>query len=80
MAKKQSFADKASKRVFVINCPSCGNDVQFIKIVKPEAGENGSYKMRAINMGVIDCKNPDDPKCVCRTHDKVKPEKEVFSA
>ena len=54
MAKKQSFADKVSKKRFTMNCPVCKQPINFIKYVKAERSENG-WKFRTTNVGVCKC-------------------------
>lgn len=78
MAKKQSFADKASKKAFVKVCPACENPVQFIKIVKPIEGKNGAFKLKEQNIGVCDCKKADDPNCIVNQVNIFR-ESEVFN-
>lgn len=55
MAKKQSFADKSSKKAHTMTCPTCQETIQFIKHVKAVRGENGAWKFRAQNVGVCKC-------------------------
>jgi hypothetical protein len=54
MAKKQSFADKASKKKHVINCPICESPINYIKFVKAVRTGNG-WKFRTTNIGVCKC-------------------------
>ena len=54
MAKKQSFADKASKKVHGVICPICETNLQYIKHVKAIKTENG-WKYRTLNVGVCKC-------------------------
>ena len=54
MAKKQSFADKASKKRHVELCPICSQEktrVKWIKAVKSDAG----VRYRTVNIGVCKC-------------------------
>jgi len=57
MAKKQSFADKSSKKAHAMTCPVCNETIQFIKHVKATKGDNGAWKFRALNVGVCKCNN-----------------------
>ena len=45
MAKKQSFADKSSKK----------EAIQFVKYVKSIKTEAGAWKFRTMNVGVCKC-------------------------
>ncbi|MFH1687471.1 MAG: hypothetical protein ABIE70_08125 [bacterium] len=55
MAKKQSFADKASKRSHSMTCPVCQEQVQYVKYMKAVKGDNGAWKMRPQNVGICKC-------------------------
>jgi len=55
MAKRQSFADKSNKRIHTMTCPICSEDKQFIKYVKAVKTDSGSWKFRAVNVGVCKC-------------------------
>jgi len=55
MAKRQSFADKASKKIHTATCPVCESTFQYIKYVKAVKSENGGWKYRAVNIGVCKC-------------------------
>ncbi len=54
MAKKQSFADKASKKKHAMTCPICQGEIAFIKYVKAEKSSNG-WRYRTNNVGVCEC-------------------------
>ncbi|MCX6826266.1 MAG: hypothetical protein NTV06_03205 [candidate division Zixibacteria bacterium] len=54
MAKKQSFADKASKKKHMSLCPICEQPINHIKYVKAERTANG-WKFRTTNVGVCKC-------------------------
>jgi hypothetical protein len=54
MAKKQSFADKASKKKHITSCPVCSQPINFVKYVKAERSPNG-WKYRTANIGVCKC-------------------------
>ena len=54
MAKKQSFADKASKKKSELHCPVCEQPITFVKYTKAERSENG-WKFRTRNVGVCKC-------------------------
>lgn len=66
MAKKQSFADKASKKKHVALCPACGNSITFTKILKPVKKPNGGYKMKSVTVGVVKCSQKDHADCIAR--------------
>ena len=55
MAKRQSFADKSSKRVHTMTCPVCSEVKQFIKYVKAVKTDSGSWKFQTVNVGVCKC-------------------------
>ena len=55
MAKKQSFADKTSKKSHTMTCPVCQESVQNVKQVKAVKGDKGAWKFRAVNTGVCKC-------------------------
>jgi len=57
MAKKQSFADKSSKKAHTMTCPVCSETIQYIKHVKAVKGDNGAWKFRALDVGVCKCNN-----------------------
>jgi len=57
MAKKQSFADKSSKKAHTMTCPVCSETIQYIKHVKAVKGDNGAWKFRALDIGVCKCNN-----------------------
>ena len=54
MAKRQSFADKASKKSHSKTCPVCETPIQFVKHVKAVKSGPG-WKFRATNVGVCKC-------------------------
>jgi len=54
MAKKQSFADKASKKKFEKTCPVCETPLNYVKFVRAERSENG-WRYRTNNVGVCKC-------------------------
>jgi hypothetical protein len=54
MAKKQSFADKASKKKHTINCPVCDSEISYVKYIKAERSERG-WKFKTTNVGVCKC-------------------------
>ncbi|MEP0827435.1 MAG: hypothetical protein AB1690_02325 [Candidatus Zixiibacteriota bacterium] len=54
MAKKQSFAEKATKKKHVVNCPVCESPISFVKYVKAEKTDGG-WKFRTTNVGVCKC-------------------------
>jgi hypothetical protein len=54
MAKKQSFADKASKKKHAINCPVCESEISYVKYAKAEKSAKG-WRFRTVNVGVCKC-------------------------
>ena len=55
MAKKQSFADKANKKIQTDLCPICKDSFQYIRHVKAVKTESGAWKYQQRNMGVCKC-------------------------
>lgn len=55
MAKKQTFLDKTQKRPGTDFCAVCDADIQRIKHVKAQKGDNGAWKFRTQNVGVCKC-------------------------
>ncbi len=55
MAKKQSFADKTSKKAHSVECPVCKESFQYIRHVKAVKTEGGAWKYKSRNMGVCKC-------------------------
>ncbi len=56
MAKRQSFADKASKKIHEKICPVCGQPLKFTLVVKPEPTIDGqSFRMRSKHVGICKC-------------------------
>jgi hypothetical protein len=54
MAKRQSFADKASKKVHEKICPICQGVIKPVKLVR--AVDSGkSYKYKTVNIQVCKC-------------------------
>lgn len=54
MAKKQSFADKATKLKNAQACPVCEQPITFVKYTKAvRAGDN--WKFKTTNVGVCKC-------------------------
>ncbi|PKK82776.1 MAG: hypothetical protein CVT49_11925 [candidate division Zixibacteria bacterium HGW-Zixibacteria-1] len=54
MAKKQSFADKASKKKHSVNCPVCEQMITYVKYAKAERSDKG-WRFRTVNVGVCKC-------------------------
>lgn len=54
MAKRQSFADKVSKKKQEKICPVCESVVNYVKYVRAERSENG-WRYRTTNVGVCKC-------------------------
>ena len=57
MAKKQSFADKSSKKAHAMTCPVCNEVLQYVKHVKAVKSDTGAWKFRNQNVGVCKCNN-----------------------
>ncbi len=55
MAKKQSFADKASKVKHSVNCPVCGGTVQSVLYVRSAKTDGGAWKFRQRVVQVCKC-------------------------
>ena len=56
MAKRQSFADKVSKKKDVNLCPKCNQPVIPTLVVSPEPTADGkSYKMRSRHIAICKC-------------------------
>jgi len=55
MAKRQSFADKASKKKHVINCGVCDTAMVATKVVFPQKTENGGVKYKTSVVNVCKC-------------------------
>ncbi len=54
MAKKQSFADKASKKKQVNLCPVCNSEITHIKLMKA-IKSNGNWRFTNKPVGVCKC-------------------------
>lgn len=54
MAKKQSFADKASKKKHVDICPVCNSEISHIKLLKATK-VNGNWRFTNRPVGVCKC-------------------------
>jgi hypothetical protein len=55
MAKRQSFADKASKKKHVIECPVCNSPVTSTMFIIPTPTESGSIKYKKSMIHVCKC-------------------------
>jgi hypothetical protein len=55
MAKKQTFADKMTKKSDEVICPVCNGPKQFVKHVKAVKTESGAWKFRSATTGVCKC-------------------------
>ena len=55
MAKKQSFADKASKVKHAVICPVCGGAVQAVLYVRSAKADSGAWKFRQKVVQVCKC-------------------------
>lgn len=55
MAKRQSFADKASKKKHVEICGVCDSPKVATKVVFPQKGTNGGIKYKTNVVNVCKC-------------------------
>ena len=55
MAKRQSFADKASKKKHTVSCPVCGTAITPTLFVLPVISESGSTKFKKNVVPVCKC-------------------------
>ena len=55
MAKRQSFADKASKKKHVLICGVCDTPKVATKVVFPSKSENGGVKYKTSVINVCKC-------------------------
>ena len=55
MAKKQSFAEKSTKKAQTATCPVCQETSQYVRHVKAVKSDSGSWKFRNQNVGVCKC-------------------------
>jgi hypothetical protein len=56
MAKRQSFADKATKKKDVSICQTCNQPLTPTLVVSPEPTADGkSYKMRSRSIAICKC-------------------------
>lgn len=55
MAKKQSFAEKATKVKHTVTCPVCGTAQTPTLYIKSEQTPSGSWKFRRIRINVCKC-------------------------
>lgn len=55
MAKKQSFSDKANKKVHKSICPVCNTELLFVRHVKAIKSDGGAWKFRDANTGICKC-------------------------
>jgi ribosomal protein L34E len=56
MAKRQSFADKASKKIAVTVCPVCNTPLEWVKLVDPTFSEaKKSWKFKDRQVGICKC-------------------------
>jgi|GEM_PF-445737 len=68
MAKRQSFADKVSKKKHETICPACGNAVTFTRMVRAIPKDSGGYKMKSVTVGIIKCAHRGDQNCLVQRH------------
>jgi hypothetical protein len=76
MAKRQSFADKVSKKKHVTVCPACGNAVTYTKVVRAVKGDKGGYKMKSATVGIVKCSDRNNPACIAHKNNVIS-EKEA---
>lgn len=55
MAKKQSFADKASKVKHTVTCPVCHSAQTPTLYIKSEQSPGGAWKFRQVHVNVCKC-------------------------
>jgi hypothetical protein len=55
MAKRQSFADKASKKKHVVNCQVCGSPITPTAFILPLNTDTGSVKYKRSIVGICKC-------------------------
>jgi len=55
MAKRQSFADKASKKKHVLTCPVCDSPMVSTKVVFPEKSSRGGVKYKTNVVNICKC-------------------------
>ncbi len=55
MAKRQSFADKASKKKHVMNCPVCGTPMTPTALILPIPSASGSIRFRRNIVPICKC-------------------------
>jgi hypothetical protein len=56
MAKRQSFADKASKKVSVAVCPVCSSQIEYLRVVDPTYVESKkAWKLKDKLVGICKC-------------------------
>ena len=55
MAKKQTFADKMTKKSDEVICPVCGDAKHFVKHVKAVKMDTGAWKFKSAIAGVCKC-------------------------
>jgi hypothetical protein len=55
MAKRQSFADKASKVKHSVSCPTCGTALTPTLFLIPTKASNGAYKYKKTMVDICKC-------------------------
>ncbi len=55
MAKRQSFADKASKKKHVLNCEVCNSPITATLVVLPQTTGSGNIKYKKRMVSVCKC-------------------------
>jgi hypothetical protein len=55
MAKRQSFADKASKKKHIIECAVCHSPITPTAFILPTPGDGGSIRFKRSIVGVCKC-------------------------
>lgn len=55
MAKKQTFADKATKQKTVATCPVCSDPLVPTLVLQPAPSSSGSFRMREVRVAVCKC-------------------------
>jgi len=55
VAKKQTFADKASKQKTVLSCPVCNDPLVPTLVLQPVTASSGAVKMKEVRVSVCKC-------------------------
>ena len=55
MAKRQSFADKASKKKHVVDCDVCNSPITPTLVVLPQTTDRGTVKYKKAMVNICKC-------------------------